>query len=555
MKFLARFFIGFLSILILFSALAIPFAFAKDTTPQQSSTQSDVANYILPQTDANVPHDLHTFSQSIFIEALSALTCQLGGVDIATRSHECLTYNPMTGKISYAPSNGGLVAITSNAISALFTPPFHTSDYVGYMASNFGFAKHAYAATAGFDQLSPLAKIWVGFRNIVYLLFVVVFVVIGFAIMIRAKIDPRTVMTIENQIPKIIVALILVTFSFAIAGLLIDMMWLTIYIIVNFFGSLDPRIPVNTIVVNLHQNPFAFVNNSFGNGGILQIALRSATSVYDTLNAIVTGMVNVNVVVKGVVSVLGWLNIVDLMACTLRFPPDPGGSVKCINDSLVTATAFIGATIAFLVFLFALLAALFKLLFALLRAYVLFLMYVVLGPFFIMLGVLPGSKINFEHWLRHILAYLFVFPTTISILLLGQLLADAMGSSQVGFVPPLLGSDQTSSSVLGPLIGFAILMLLPSTLAMVEDFFAAPPFKFLPQIGQGLAAGGSIVTGGFNRAIWDPLFRERNIATGAQEGLVRGFFTGRISNQNSPAWIRGLGRWFGLRREAEGPYK
>lgn len=550
MKFPVRFLLGLFSLLVLFSSLAIPLAFAQEKTPAQNAS-----DYLLPQTDPNVPHNLHTLTQSLLLEGLSALTCQLGGVDLTTDTHQCLSYNPKTGKIGYAPITGGLVGVVSNAISALYTPPFHTADYVKYMAGSFGITKHAYAASAGFDQLSPLAKLWVGFRNIVYLLFVVIFVIIGFAIMVRAKIDPRTVMTIENQIPKIIVALVLVTFSFAIAGLLIDLMWLSIYIIVNFFGSLDPRIPVGTIVTNLHQNPFDFVQNSLGNGGIFAIALRSATSVYDTLNNIVTGMVNTNGILKGVALILGWTNMLNLFACLtvgIKIPPDPGGMLKCVNDSAITTAAFIGGAIAFLIFLFALLAALFKLLFALLRAYVLFLIYVVVGPFFIMLGVLPGSKINFEHWLRHLLAYLFVFPTAIAILLLGQLLADAMGSSQVGFVPPLLGSDQGASSILGPLIGFAVLMLVPSSLAMVEDFFAAPPFKFLPQIGQGLAAGGSIVTGGFNRAIWDPLFRERNYATGAQEGLVRGFFTGRINDQSSNRVARAIGRWFGMRKQAEG---
>lgn len=547
MKFPVRFLFAFVLLFVLSFSFIIP------TFAQENSSVQNAVQYMIPQTEDNVPHNLHTFSQSIFIEALSALTCQLGGVDFATSNHQCLSYNPLSGKLGYAPASEGLIGLVKSGIIVTFTPPFHTKDSLGYYAENFGLAKHAYAANTGFDQLSPLTKVWVGFRNVVYLLFVIIFVVVGFAIMIRAKIDPRTVMTIENQIPKIVVALILVTFSFAIAGLLIDFMWLNIYIIINVFASVDPKIPVPTVVNNLHQNPFDFVNNSFGNGGILQIALRAATSIYDTFNNIIQGMINVNGFLKVIVLALGWTNMLSLLTCgLLNIPPDPGRLIQCVNDSAVTMTAFIGASIAFLIFLFALLAALVKLLFALLRAYVLFLVYVVMGPFFIMLGVLPGSKINFEHWFRHILAYLSVFPTAIGIFLLGQVLADAMGSSQVGFVPPLLGSDQTSSSVLGPLIGFAVLMLAPSALAMVEDFFAAPPFKYLPQIGQGLAAGGSIVTGGFNRAIWDPLFRERNIATGAQEGLVRHWFTGGINDQASNPVVKAVGRWFGLRRQAEG---
>src|SRR3989338_11081239 len=116
----------------------------------------------------------------------------------------------------------------SNMISMLYAPPIHTSDYFQSLANNFGIVKNANAQTkgTGFDGLKPLQNLWEAFRNIVYLLFVIVFVVIGLAIMLRIKIDPRTVMTIQNQIPKIIIGILLVTFSFAIAGFLVDIMWI-----------------------------------------------------------------------------------------------------------------------------------------------------------------------------------------------------------------------------------------------------------------------------------------------------------------------------------------
>ena len=49
--------------------------------------------------------------------------------------------------------------------------------------------------------------------------------------MFRAKINPQTVVTIQSAIPKAVVALILVTFSYAIAGLMIDLMYLLIGLI------------------------------------------------------------------------------------------------------------------------------------------------------------------------------------------------------------------------------------------------------------------------------------------------------------------------------------
>ena len=51
--------------------------------------------------------------------------------------------------------------------------------------------------------------------------------------MLRIKIDPRTVMTIQNQIPRVIICIILITFSYAFAGAMIDVMWAVTYMGVN----------------------------------------------------------------------------------------------------------------------------------------------------------------------------------------------------------------------------------------------------------------------------------------------------------------------------------
>src|SRR5207248_2071356 len=81
----------------------------------------------------------------------------------------------------------------------------------------------------GYASLRPFLKLWKAFRNIIYLLFVIVFVVIGLGVMLRLKVDNKTVMTVQAAIPKIVVALILVTLSYAIVGFLIDMMWFSCY--------------------------------------------------------------------------------------------------------------------------------------------------------------------------------------------------------------------------------------------------------------------------------------------------------------------------------------
>src|SRR3989344_9366698 len=200
------------SIFYLLSSAAPAYA-----TSQTHSASSGQANYPVANTNPDVPNNLHNWTQNVMIEVMSALTCQLAGVDPINPKQGCLGIDSASGKIGFLPSpqEGGAIGFMGNMISVLYTPPLHTADYFQDLASNFGLSKHAYSQTTGtgFKSLTPLIGIWSAFRNIVYLFLVIIFVIIGLAIMLRVKIDPRTVMTIQNQIPKIIIGILAVTFS------------------------------------------------------------------------------------------------------------------------------------------------------------------------------------------------------------------------------------------------------------------------------------------------------------------------------------------------------
>ncbi|MFI5205964.1 MAG: hypothetical protein ACHQVK_03410, partial [Candidatus Paceibacterales bacterium] len=292
MRFSVRFLLAFF-LVILFSFITTTKTFAQVAqTATNSSLQTNP--YTTPDTNPNVPKNLHTYTQNVMIETMAALTCQLAGVDPTNPGQECLGVDQKTGKIGFVKNGGGAIGLMGSAITMLYTPPVNTGEYFHSIASNFGITKHAYAQTAplgtGFQGLQPLLGLWTAFRNIVYLLFVVAFVIIGFAIMLRVKIDPRTVMTIQNQIPKIIVGILFVTFSFAISGFLIDIMYTSIYLTGNAIVGTDSKIPANEpdLVQNMvsSTNPFAAANNIGGAGGgkglgLANIAWEPATAVGD----------------------------------------------------------------------------------------------------------------------------------------------------------------------------------------------------------------------------------------------------------------------------------
>src|SRR3990167_10044976 len=225
--------INHLSFLILFLFSAFYFlssatsahAAAPTITPTQTKSAAVAAN-----TNPDVPNNLHNWTQNVMIEVMSALTCQLAGVDPVNPKQSCLGADQATGKIGFLPSpqEGGAIGFMGNMITMLYTPPLHTIDYIQNLAQNFGITKPAFARLAdyedtpgtpadtgptvdfgtGFYAISPLMNIWTAFRNIAYMLFVLVFVIIGVAIMLRIRIDPRTVMTIQNQIPKLIIGIL-----------------------------------------------------------------------------------------------------------------------------------------------------------------------------------------------------------------------------------------------------------------------------------------------------------------------------------------------------------
>jgi len=294
---------GFLSKVFVFSLFLLSiFYFLFSATQANAVSQTDLTKTnatVSSSINSDVPNNLHNWTQSVMIEVMSSLTCQLVGIDPTTLNKQCLGVDQKTGKIGFLPAGnlekkqiGGAIGGMGNMITMLYTPPIHTSDYFKNLAQNFGISKTAYAQTGGkgFVGLQPLMGLWTSFRDIVYTLLVIVFVVIGIGVMLRLKIDPRTVMSIQNQIPKFIVGLLLVTFSFAIAGFLVDLMWVSNSVVFNVISKSatgETLTTINTMnPTNLQgKTPFdlAFAENNF-NKLITPVASSSSTIVQKLLD-------------------------------------------------------------------------------------------------------------------------------------------------------------------------------------------------------------------------------------------------------------------------------
>lgn len=88
-------------------------------------------------------------------------------------------------------------------------------------------------------------ELWATIRNIAYLLIVVILVVFGFAVMFRYKTDPRTVITVEQAIPGLVLGLIAIAFSSLIPALSLDLSKVLQSTTASIFKPLN-RVPTPT---------------------------------------------------------------------------------------------------------------------------------------------------------------------------------------------------------------------------------------------------------------------------------------------------------------------
>lgn len=448
------------------------------TGVSNNSNYSDTAEPENNNTGINsdVPKNMHSFAQIILIETMSAMVCQLAGYDPSSPNHKCLGVDPKTGNIGFVENGGGAIAIVAGLIDSTLTPPISSTHYIAYMKNNFGLVKDANAQTnpcaranrgVGFCGLLPILDLWVAMRNIVYLILILVFIVIGVGVMLRIHIDPRTVMTIQNQIPKIIIGLLAITFSFAIAGFLIDVMWVATYlfagVITNVTASAN-QTKMDSIIQA--GTPFIAANEVYS-GGVISLASGTSAAFADIVTSAINGLS------------LGLIQ--DLI----------GGIVNVI---------------AFLIIFIAIIVALLRLWVTLVITYINVILDVVFAPFWILAGVLPGSSAGIGAWFKDMLANLAVFPVAISFFLLGSFFVSTFGENinTNRVTPPLLGG--TNSEAVAAIIGLGFILMLPNVLNTTKEFFKAPKVNFGPIFGPvGVGAG---IVGGVPKRISSGVINE-----------------------------------------------
>lgn len=332
--------------------------------------------------------------------------------------------------------------LASTVVAMTTTPPASSIEYLADLGKTLGIIpKTAYAQGFGESAIAPLLSLWKIFRNIAYLALVIVFVIIGFMIMFRKKLNPQTVITVQEAIPRIVVTLLLITFSYAIAGLVIDITQFATRLIGTTFAEakLIAREDTGTIGKSSQEKLEALFNaNTF---------------------ALVNPLRNV-----------------DELTAAIRAPGGAGRSLLSV--------------IIWFVFTIIIFIAMFKILFALIGPFVTLSLSIIFAPIQLLFMAIPG-KSNIWSWLGGLIANAAVFPVTFTMLCLaaifksGPILAKPPGGvldifgKMLGEVewatgPTPIGLNWAPATIgvwggaVGQLIGFGILLTIPNITQVVK---------------------------------------------------------------------------------------
>src|SRR3989344_3215395 len=114
MKFPARILFFVASFLLLFLFVTNRPALAQENQEQAQETQTlTSAPYLAPETNPDVPKNLHTFTQSLMISVTSSLMCNIAGVDPLNPDGRCLGIDPESGKIGFVQGGGGALGMSA----------------------------------------------------------------------------------------------------------------------------------------------------------------------------------------------------------------------------------------------------------------------------------------------------------------------------------------------------------------------------------------------------------------------------------------------------------
>lgn len=382
-----------------------------------------------------------------------------------------------------------------SVLGAISSSPISGIGYVKDLVSKFSLVSEVNAQGFGFNTGADSIKaLWQATRNISYALIVLAVIVMAFMIMFRIKMSPQLVISVQSALPTIISTVILITFSYAIAGFVIDLM----YVAIGLVASL-------------------LVNNGFTS--------HNFTDMFGELNLTHSAFA---------LMYKYWILFV----------------ISAFFALIANVTSFI---MGLLVFVFAIIAILavfwwsIKIIYVLLKNFAMVVLTIAIGPLEILIGAFSG-KSTFSGWLKKLISHLAVYPL-MGILFFFAFFFLMQGSKDWIQGPNLVMPFNPVSNTIGdnkwlpPFSGFA---LGDNILWVVVSFVIFSNVTKVVEIIQGLITGKGFDYGSAIGEGATPVIGGVNYASSSQQGKYANLVKlGKVSpnaqrTQDIWAAIRGL---------------
>ena len=398
-------------------------------------------------------------------------------------------------------------------------------DYLASSASKLHLIPEASAQGFGFQTLLPVQQMWRAFRNMAYLLSIVVILIISFMIMFRLKLNPQTVITVQSALPKLISVLILITFSYAIAGLMIDFSYLVI-----------------ALVTMLAKSNGLIGGSEFGNPATsLEIAARMWEGAFWPLSSLLT---------------LVMIPIIILLALGFAAAGGLGLSIPIVGAIGGMLGVLMGVIMLLLLIIFIVITLL-KILFMMIKTTITIILLIIFGPLIILAGAFSSGVGGFGMWAKLLLSNIAVFPTLAIMGFLGHLIFwvsshpvydmygirdgkvfnpfqvnNLMGGFAGNYMDlPIFQPGVTTFAIIGSL---GIIFMMPKAAELIKNLIQGRPAP-----GTAIGEVWGTMAGGFGAASrFGPVQAMRGL--GADEGAMSALdFVSTRWGEHDPKSVRG----------------
>lgn len=444
----------------------------------------------------------------------------------------------------YSP---GVLGTQGKVVASIFDNQISSQEYVADLFKNIGIpqlAPTAYAQGTGYTAMQPFLEFWKIFRNLAYSLYIIMFVVVGIMIMLRTKINAQTVITIQAALPNLLITLLLITFSYAIVGFMIDIMYFLIYFIVYLIASvgiIDAQMSITRLM-------------SYSAWGV----------VFEGRNSIISA---ITASLQGILGSIGTGGVG--LASGLAVGLD--NAIQILTLGMVSPL-YLFVVISFII-------AMLKLMFALIKSYIMLIVQTVTAPIQILMNAMPGSK-AFSEWLKKTASYLIPFPVAAAMFIFSAILignpkdaivandwwpgeaTSGIGSSpaaighqnpfgvktiadgQTLWLPPFTLTDSLinranpdNADVLA-IIGFVVFLMTPAAVQMAMDWLQV---KESPYTAEAFSSAGMGVSGAMILPKWFYHHQKEDIQMKRQAALFQNMKSGTSATATPTNALKGNG--------------